>query len=117
MTGPRESAAWHDTRPRRLGLAPAVATSLFLLFVFAMNVIDRDKAPGEGWRWGPLDYVVMGALLFGAGLAWQVATRRMASRAHRALVGSAIALGVVAIWAELAVGAVGTLLTSMGLAG
>ena len=45
----------------------------------------------------------MGALLFGAGFAYEVLASRLRTRAYRIAAGIAITLAVIAIWFELAV--------------
>ena len=85
---------------------PAILTALVLLIPLVMTFIDRAKPLGEGWRWGPLDFAVMGALLFGAGCVYEVLAARVSKRLHQAALVGAIVLCVVLIWAELAVDAV-----------
>ena len=52
--------------------------------------------------WTLADFVVMGGLVFGAGLAFIVAARRVTR--YRALIGAALLGGLIFVWAELAVG-------------
>jgi len=73
------------------------------------TLIDRDKAPGSGWHWGPLDFAVMGALLLAAGTLYEFVSTRMRAPAHRAVLGLVIAGLVLAIWVELAVGGISQL--------
>lgn len=54
--------------------------------------------------WAPGDFVAAAVLLFGAGMAYVLAARRVGSVKHRAAVGVAIALLLTTVWAELAVG-------------
>lgn len=63
----------------------------------------------EGWNWLPFDFVVMGILLFVTGLALDTAARKIADPAARMLACGAIVFALVAIWTELAVGAVSQL--------
>ena len=67
----------------------------------------------DGWNWSLADFVVMGALLFGTGLAIDFAARKIADPLYRVLVCGAIALAFVALWAELAVGAVSQMLSAL----
>jgi len=62
----------------------------------------------EEVTWTLADFVVMGALLFGAGLAFILAARRVTK--HRIAVGVAILSVLLWVWAELAVG----VLTDLG---
>ena len=74
-----------------------------MLIPFVMTILDRNKPEGDGWRWGPGDFVVMGALLFGAGVAYEYLASRMERKAHRIGIGAVIAFFVFLIWVELAV--------------
>jgi protein-S-isoprenylcysteine O-methyltransferase Ste14 len=82
---------------------PAIGTALILLIPLVMTFLDRGKPPGDGWRWGPGDFVAMGALLFGAGVTYEVLAGRLDRKAHRIAAGITIVLCVLAIWVELAV--------------
>ena len=55
-------------------------------------------------NWGPGDFLVGGALLAGTGLAYVLTKRRIAGRPGRLLLGGLLALGLLLVWAELAVG-------------
>ena len=59
--------------------------------------------------WGREDFIVMGALLFGASSIFVLVARLIPGK-YRALVGVAFLLAVLWLWAELAVG----LFTSWG---
>lgn len=82
---------------------PAIGTLLILLVPLVMTIHDRAKPPGEGWHWQSGSFIVMGALLFGAGLAYEGLASRLRTRRRKAIVGTVIAAAVVAIWFELAV--------------
>lgn len=87
----------------RFARRPAIVTAFLLLIPLVMTVSDRDKPLGEGWRWGALDFVVMGALIFGAGCVYEALAARLPKYWQRAAMGGAILLCVLLIWAELAV--------------
>lgn len=91
-------------------IRPALGTALLLSIPLVMSIVDRVKAPGDGWHWGPLDFVVMAALLFSAGVAYELIAARTGSTARRAAFGVAIAGVVLAIWVELAVGGISQLM-------
>lgn len=79
----------------------AIATALVLMVpAVAMQFSDA-------WDWGPLDFVFMGALLFGAGLTFVLVARRVNHGAYRLGVGLAVAAGLLLIWVNLAVGLIG----------
>jgi hypothetical protein len=55
-------------------------------------------------NWGPGDFLVAGALLFGTGLLYVLITERLASRGSRIAVGAGLAAALLTVCAELAVG-------------
>ena len=58
--------------------------------------------------WDFADFVVAGILLFGASLTHELVARKARTTKHRALIGVVIAVVLLFIWMELAVGIVGT---------
>lgn len=91
-------------------MRPALGTALILMIPLVMTYVDRDKALGDGWRWGLMDFIVMGALLFGAGLAFELLSRRVQDTGRKWLIGAAILGVVLVIWVQLAVQGVSQLL-------
>lgn len=63
----------------------------------------------EGWQWGIEDFIVMGVLLFGTGLALLYVISHVRQPVYRALLCMTIVILLLAIWAELAVDAVSQL--------
>ena len=59
-------------------------------------------------NWTLFDFLVAGALLLGACLTFELLARRVATRTHRVIVGIAITVVLLLVWAELAVGVFGT---------
>ena len=86
-----------------LALRPALITGSVLLIPLVMNFVDRHKAVGEGWHWGALDFVVMGALIFGAAIAYEFFARKLGRRLHRTALGLFVLAVVFLVWVELAV--------------
>jgi len=83
---------------RRPLLGVALATALLLLVpAVAMHFTDEVS-------WGPGDFVVAAVLLFGAGTIMVMGVRHARSLFARAAVVTVVALGLAAVWAELAVG-------------
>lgn len=75
----------------------AALTALLLLIpLIAMQLTDEVV-------WTPVDFVAMGALLFGTGLAYELITRMMSGR-HRVAIAVGLVVVFLVIWAELAVG-------------
>ncbi|RPJ03452.1 MAG: hypothetical protein EHM31_00755 [Candidatus Aminicenantes bacterium] len=58
--------------------------------------------------WSMGDFVVMGVLLFGAGLMYVLIARLSDIVAYRMAVGIAVAAGLLLIWVNLAVGIIGS---------
>ena len=75
----------------------ALATGAVLLIpLVAMQFTDQVD-------WGVVDFIVMGALLFGAAGLYVLVARRLPQK-WRAVCGAIVALAFLYIWAELAVG-------------
>lgn len=60
-----------------------------------------------GWNWPPLAFAVAGALLFGAGLAYERVAGTADTLAYRVAVGIACATGLVLIFINAAAGIIG----------
>lgn len=54
--------------------------------------------------WGWEDFAAAGALVFSAGVTWALLARLSCSRRQRLALGAVVGLGVLLVWAELAVG-------------
>jgi hypothetical protein len=89
------------TKNRRLAIMLAGIIGILLLPLLAMQ-FSREV------NWTPFDFLVAGALLLGACLAFEFLARRVATRTHRIMAGIAIAAVLLLVWAELAVGVFGT---------
>jgi len=57
--------------------------------------------------WGPLDFLVAGALIGGTGLVFELAVRARSSGAYRAGVAVALFTAFLTVWINLAVGMIG----------
>lgn len=57
--------------------------------------------------WSLSDFIIMGSLIFGTGLAYKLVTRSSSEIAYRAAVGLALAGGFLLIWVNGAVGIIG----------
>ena len=62
----------------------------------------------EEVNWGLLDFIVMGILLFGTGLAYLMISRISESTAYRTAVGVAVVAILLLIWVNLSVGIIGS---------
>lgn len=86
----------------RLAARPVLAAALLLMApLVAMQFID-DVA------WTRLDFVVMGALVFGTGVLFELAVRKSDDTVYRAAAGVGLAAGFLLVWTNLAVGVIGS---------
>jgi hypothetical protein len=80
----------------------ALATACILMVpLAAMQFTDEVD-------WTLFDFIVMGILLFGSGLTYELIARKGGTTAYRAGVGVAVAAGLILIWLNLAVGLIGS---------
>ena len=64
----------------------------------------------EGWNWGPLDFVIIGPLLFLTGLAIDIVSQKLTNPIYKILAVIIIIGVLMAIWVELAVDGVSQML-------
>jgi hypothetical protein len=81
-------------RRRSLWKSPAVVTAFILLIPLLGNHFV------DGWNWPPGAFVVLGGLLFGIGLIYQLVTRNTDAIAYRAAVGIAFAAAFLLTWSN-----------------
>lgn len=80
----------------------ALATALLLLIPLTAKLVVPDMA------WSVGDFAAAGVLLFGAGLTFVLIARLGDSTTYRLATGLAVAAGLLLVWANLAVGLVGS---------
>ncbi len=85
---------------RLTGIVATVGVLLFIPFI-AMRFTGEVN-------WNLFDFLVAGALLLGTGLAIEFVLRKVRSFRNRLAICAAILLALFIIWAELAVGLIGT---------
>jgi hypothetical protein len=90
------NSAWRSV------IGAALATACVLMVPLAAMQLTDEVA------WSPTDFVVAGALLFSAGLAYKLLAGRTGNAAYRAAVGLAVASALVLVWLNLAVGIIGS---------
>lgn len=88
----------------------AIIVGAVLLIPLVMTIKDGG-VEGVGWNWTLSDFVVMGGLLFVTSLMIDFAIRKVKEPLHRVIAVALIALAFLALWAELAVGAIEQLIT------
>ncbi|MCF7890528.1 hypothetical protein K9M78_04845 [Candidatus Bipolaricaulota bacterium] len=80
----------------------AIVVALILLVpLIAMQFTDEVV-------WSLADFVIMGTLLFGTGLALEVVLKKLTEPVYRVTSCTVIVVTFLLIWAELAVGVFGT---------
>jgi hypothetical protein len=84
----------------------AVIVALLLLIPLVLTIRDGG-VEGVGWNWTPFDFVVMGSLLFGSALTYELIARKMTDNAYRIAVGVAVTTSLLLVWINAAVGIIG----------
>lgn len=88
----------HHTSIRKGIFHVALGTAFILLIpLVAMQFTDEVK-------WELPDFIIIGILLFSAGVTYELIAREIRTRKSRLVTGAVITLAVLYIWAELAVG-------------
>lgn len=82
-------------------LVGAATGAILLVPLIAMQFSDEVD-------WRLFDFIFMGALIFGASSAFVLAARKIRGTKQRVIVGVIILAALLLIWAELAVGILGT---------
>lgn len=88
-------------RKRIIRIAVVVGLILLVPLVLTLLNILNGGVEGEGWYWKPGDFIVMGALLFGTGLAIDFSARKLTNPAHRVFAIAAIVVLLLLIWAGM----------------
>ena len=89
-------------RQRIWRIAPWVIAVLILLLPLIAMLFTDEVA------WDETDFAVMGAMLFGACGAYELAARTTRNIAYRSAVGVAVVAAFILIWMNLAVGIIGS---------
>ncbi len=88
-------SAWFSNKPR-IAIWGSVVLVLLIPLV-AMQFTDEVN-------WDFMDFIVAGALLSFAALAYELASRKLGNSKYRLAVGIAILAVLLIVWIELAVG-------------
>jgi hypothetical protein len=97
----KENAAVIVVRYRSL-VRVALATALLLLVPLAAMQFTAQV------NWGLFDFALMGALLFGTGLVFELLARKALAMTYRSAAGIALASLLLLVWVTLAVGIIGS---------
>lgn len=91
---------------RKIIVRPAIITAAILLIPFLAMMFNWSVYdPGSGYEqvnWDLGDFAILGALIFGAGVLVELALKLKSK--YRIVVAIAVILGLLWLWAELAVG-------------
>ncbi|MDP2704255.1 MAG: hypothetical protein Q8P01_03450 [bacterium] len=86
----------------------AIGTGLLLLIPLALQLTIGTGVDGQGFNWKPGDFIVIGILLFGMGIAIDFVAGKFTNPVKKAVVITALVVAFLIVWAELAVGIFGT---------
>jgi hypothetical protein len=79
-----------------------LATGIILLIpLLAMQFTDEVD-------WGLFDFIIIGTLLMTAGLTYEFLSKKVKTTQHRIILAIVLAIALLLVWAELAVGIFGT---------
>ena len=87
---------------KRLAAILLTAAAILSLPFIAMQL------HADGVDWNLRDFIIMGVLLFGTGLACEAVLRKVKTTGKRLLFVGLILIALFLVWAELAVGIFGT---------
>ena len=85
---------------RLIGIVLVVALLLLVPFT-AMRFTDEVK-------WSPMDFVIAAVLLLGTGLTCELVLRSVKKIGYRVAICAVILAALLVVWAQLAVGVIGT---------
>jgi hypothetical protein len=80
-----------------------VLTTAFILLIPLVSMHFSDEV-----NWSLFDFIVIGTLLIGTGLIYELGARKMGNAVHRIVFGIVLVAALLLIWVDLAVGIFGT---------
>mgnify|MGYP003394284630 CR=1 FL=1 len=84
-----------------------IGTILLLLIPLAGTILNPNShlngGSGGGSDWGPMDFLLMGALLFTGGLAFNLAAAKIRDPFFRGFAIAGIVFALFVLWVELAI--------------
>ena len=84
----------------------AVVIVLILTIPLVLTLLGSG-VDGDGWHWTLSDFVIIGGLMFGVGLAYELLARRSEKTVYRAAFGVGLAGAFLLFWVNGAVGIIG----------
>lgn len=84
-------------QPQKIIRLVIVTTLVLMVPLLAMQFTDKVN-----WSLG--DFVIIGALVFGTGLTYELIARKTENSTHRAVLGIVLLAVMLLVWADLAVG-------------
>ena len=88
-------------------LITAAVLAVPALAMAAKLAIPDPGSGTDGVNWGPMDFAIIGVLVFVSGLLFEYVSTRARNVQHRAAAAIAVAAGLLLIWVNLAVGMIG----------
>jgi hypothetical protein len=91
----------NDTKQAKSGIRvmPYVLATMAVLAIPLLGMIVSDD-----FNWGIFDFVVIGLLLFGAGMIYEHTSKKLKNKDHIFIAAVVTVTLVLYLWAELAVG-------------
>ena len=88
---------------RHKNTAYVVLVTAFILTIPLVAMQFSDEVD-----WKPYDFAIAGALLISTGITYDLVTRKLRKTTHRVVLSIVLAAALLLVWAELAVGVLGT---------
>ncbi len=79
---------------------------LVTAFILLIPLVAMQFTDEVDWDLG--DFVIIGALLIGTGLAYELIAKKLKNTKQRIVLGAVLLVALLLTWAELAVGVFGT---------
>lgn len=79
----------------------------FILLIPLVLTIQDGGMEGVGWNWSPSDFIIMGAVLFSIGLAYELIAKRSDNTIFRLAFGVGLGAALLLFWVNGAVGLIG----------
>lgn len=83
-------------KKHKIFLRPLVVT-LGILLIPLLGTLFVD-----GWQWGPIDFIIMGALIFITGLLVELANKKIKDTNYKFIAIGGVIFALLLIWVELA---------------